>query len=412
MVTKVKHCRICKSAKIKTFLDLGPLPLPNGFLTSNQLNTKEQLYPLTVGVCTNCWLMQLTDVIDPELMFRNYVYIPSATKTRLTNFSEIVSEMTTLLPASDGLLAIDIGSNDGSLLLEFKKRNVRTLGIDLAENLARIAELKGIKTLNQSFDTKTATNIHKRYGSAHYITATNVVAHIHNLHDFFDAVSLLLDSTGIFCCEFPYALDLLNKYLFDTIYQEHLSYFTVTPLYKIIREHKLKVIEIKKTPIDGGALRIFLTKENTPYLEDKKGLQELLDLEKTEKLNSFTTYKNFAKHIGKLRMEIRKTLKKLKSKHKTIAGYAAAARGNILMSYCGIGKREIDFVVDSTPYKQGLYTPGHQLPIFPEEEILKKKPNYVFILAWNFAEEIIEKQQEYRKKGGRFIIPVPYVKFI
>ena len=351
-------------------------------------------------------------MVDPELMFRNYVYIPSASKTRLANFSEIVSEMITIIPTSDELLAIDIGSNDGSLLLEFKKRNVRALGIDLAENLAKIAELKGIKTLNQSFDTKTAKNIHKQYGLAHYITATNVVAHIHNLHDFFDAVSLLLDSAGIFCCEFPYALDLLNKYLFDTIYQEHLSYFTVTPLYKIIREHKLRAMQIKRTPIDGGALRVFLTKENAPYLGDKKGFQELLDLEKTEKLNSFATYTNFAKHIGKLRMEIRRTLKRLKTKHKTIAGYGAAARGNILMSYCGISNNEVDFVVDSTPYKQGLFTPGNHISVVAEEEILKKKPDFIFILAWNFAQEIIQKEKKFHNQGGKFIIPLPRIKIV
>lgn len=412
MTNTLKKCRICGSQKIHQFLNLGLMPLPNGFRSKKELSRKEKKYRLSVGVCQNCTLMQLIDVVDPKVMFKNYVYIPSASKTRITNFQGIVDELIKLYPPGPKSLAVDIGSNDGSLLVEFKKLGVTTLGIDPAENLSKIAVLKGIQTVNDYFSKALARKLIKSNGKAQFITATNVVAHIDNLHDFFAGIELLLQKEGVFLCEFPYVVDLLQKNLFDTIYQEHLSYFSVKPLVMVLQEHGLKICGIRRTAIDGGALRLLISKNSSSRQESTMAIADLLNLEKNLGLDQIKNYKKFGTKIKKLKKEISQTLSKLKKKGKTVVGYGASARGNILMNYCHIGRKELDFIVDSTPYKQGLYTPGTKIQILPEEEIIKRRPEYVLILAWNFAEEIMTKQKKYKNMGGKFIIPVPYVQII
>ena len=410
MLLKPKKCRICGSSNLFSFLDLGPMPLPNGFLTQDSIKEKEPVFSLTVGICNRCFLMQLVDIVSPKLMFKNYVYIPSASKTRLENFKQISEELIKNHKPTKYSMAVDIGSNDGSLLLEFKKLNIKTVGVDPAENLSKIAILKGINTLNTYFTHNVAKKIKKEMGTADYITATNVVAHINDLHNFFIGIHELLSSEGIFLCEFPYVLDLLQKNLFDTIYQEHLSYFAVGPLLKIIKEHKLKVISIRRTAMDGGALRLLITRRESRKTIASVSIDTLLKLEKKSKLNDLATYRDFEERVTLLKKDIRKTLISLKQKGKSIAAYGAAARGNILLNYCKIGRGQIDFIVDSTPYKQGLYTPGTKIQILPEEVLYKRKPDYVLILAWNFAEEIMNKQKRYKQEGGKFIIPVPRIK--
>ena len=406
----VKYCRICNSSDIHPFLDLGKVALPNAFLKDSQLNLSEPLFPLIAGFCQKCRLVQLMHIVDPEIMFKNYVYIPSASKTRLNNFKQIVDGVTEILSPKKNLLAVDIGSNDGSLLQEFKKIGVKTLGVDPAENLAKVSQLKGIEVYIGYFNFKTAKKIKSKFGSASYITATNVLAHIDDLHGVFRGARELLAKNGIFVCEFPYLVDLLEKKLFDTIYHEHLSYFAIYPLRKIVDKCGLKIIDVRRTLIDGGALRVSIARKDSDYPENSNSIKELTDLEDKLGLDIFETYKKFAGQVYKLKDDIRNLIFKLKKQNKSIAGYGASARGNILLSYSGIGNKQIDFIVDSTSYKQGLFTPGHHIPIYPEEELLNKKPDYTILLAWNFADEIVKKQSEYERLGGRFILPVPGVR--
>ena len=408
----VKNCRICNYTDIQPFLDLGKVALPNAFLKESQLSSSEPLFPLVVGFCQKCRLVQLIYTVEPEVMFKNYVYIPSASKTRLDNFEKIVEGVTNILRPDKNSLAVDIGSNDGSLLQEFKKIGVKTLGVDPAENLSKVSQLKGIEVFTGYFNFKTAKKIKNKFGSASYITATNVLAHIDDLHGVFRGVGELLSPNGIFVCEFPYLVDLLEKKLFDTIYHEHLSYFAIYPLIEIIDKCGLKIIDVLRTPIDGGALRVSIARKNSNYPEGSNSIKELTDLEDKLGLGNFGTYKKFAGQVYRLKDNIRNLIFKLKKKNKSIAGYGASARGNILLSYSGIGNKQVDFIVDSTSYKQGLFTPGHHIPIYPEEDLLKKKPDYTILLAWNFADEIVKKQSEYEKSGGRFILPVPEVKIL
>ena len=408
----VRNCRICNHPDIQPFLDLGKVALPNAFLKETQLSSSEPLFPLVAGFCQKCRLVQLIYTVDPEIMFKNYVYIPSASKTRLDNFKKIVEEATNILRPDKNSLAVDIGSNDGSLLQEFKKIGVKTLGVDPAENLAKVSQLKGIEVFTGYFNFKTAKKIKNKFGSASYITATNVLAHIDDLHGVFRGVKELLDKNGIFVCEFPYLVDLIEKKLFDTIYHEHLSYFSIYPLTKIIDKWGLRIIDVHRTPIDGGALRVSIARNDSDYPEGSNSIKELTDLEDKLGLGNFGTYKKFAGQVYRLKDNLRNLIFELKKKNKSIAGYGASARGNILLSYSGIGNKQVDFIVDSTSYKQGLFTPGHHIPIYPEEDLLKKKPDYTILLAWNFADEIVKKQSEYEKSGGRFILPVPEVKIL
>lgn len=410
MIKKVKYCRICNGIYFRTFLPLGDIPLPNAFLKSEDLEKKELRFPLNVCICNGCGLVQLREIVDSEIMFRNYVYIPSSSKTRMKNFSEITQQAIERLKLTEKSLVIDIGSNDGSLLSFFKGIGIRTLGIDPATNLAKVAELKGIKTINEYISTNLAKKIRKIKGPAKVITATNVVAHIDNLKDLFTAVEILLDNDGIFICEFPYFLDLIQNNQFDTIYHEHLSYFSIKPLLELLNRVKLQFVDIIRTPIDGGSLRVFLGKKGNPGLIKK--IRKLIAEEDNYGLYNINKLKSFAKHVREMKFDLKKTLSEIKMKKNTIAAYGAAAKGNILLNYCDISTSLITFAVDSTPYKQGLYTPGTHIPIFPESEIIKRMPDYTLILAWNFAAEIIEKEKKYQKAGGKFIIPVPKISIV
>ncbi len=411
MIKRIKQCRICKSLDIQRFLPLGNIPLPNGFLSKKDIVKPDPKYPLNAGLCNNCGLVQLMEVVSPEEMFKNYVYIPSSSKTRMNNFENIAREAIDMYHLKPPSLIIDIGSNDGSLLSYFKALSYNTLGIDPATNLAKIAELNGIRTINNYISVPLAKKIRKIHGPAKIVTATNVVAHINDLDDLLEAVALLLDQEGVFICEFPYLLDLIEKNQFDTIYHEHLSYFSIKPLLRLLNNSKLKLIQVKRTSIDGGSLRVYISKKTSTH-PISKDIIKMLNNEIKNGLYNKNTYIDFSDRVRKLCQKLKKTIKIIKKKGKTIAGYGAAAKGNILLNYSGIDHTLIDFIVDSTPYKQGLYTPGTHIPIMPETEIVKQKPDYVLILAWNFVKEIMNKQTKYHKSGGKFIIPVPAVTIV
>lgn len=391
-------------------MSLGPLPKPNGYLSEKKLDKKEPKYPLDIGRCTKCGLVQLTKIVRPDIMFENYKYIPSASKTMVKHFDSLAKEIINKHNLEKNNLVIDIGSNDGTLLKSFKKRGMKVLGIDPAENLADIANKEGVETLAEYFTSNVAEKVKKEYGKAKAITATNVVAHIADLQDLFKGIEILLDQNGVFVAEFPYLVDLLENIEFDTIYQEHLSYFSVKPLIHLVERYDLHLSDIQKIPVHGGSLRVFIKKGRKKKLSPS--VSGLLALEESKNIYSSKTYKEFVNEVEMKKKELITLLKKLKSEGYNIAGYGASARGNILMNYFGIDNKILDFIVDSTPYKQGLYTPGHHIPIRPEKELLEKMPEYALLLAWNFKDEILKKQEKYREKGGNFILIVPDVEIV
>lgn len=405
---RVKKCRICGGNDLYGFLSLGKMPIPNGFRNEEELKFQEEHYPLEVVVCEKCWLVQLSYIVSPKLMFKNYLYIPSTSSTMFMHFQAMAKDIISRYSIKNHDLVIDIGSNDGTLLGYFKEEEMRVLGIDPASNLAQVARMKGIDTIDDFFTGKLAKNLVKKYGKARIITATNVTAHIDDLHNLIKGIKELLDDEGLYITEFPYLVDLLEKNEFDTIYHEHLSYFSVHPLVKLFKQHSMHIIDILKSPVHGGSMRVYVAKKQSHYKPTKR-VYGYLKEEQLRKLDKKTTYGEFARRVKVIKRDLLSYLNKLKKEKKRIVGYGASAKGNVLLNYCSITNDLLDYVVDSIPYKQGKYTPGTHLPIYPESRLEKDQPDYALLLSWNFADEILQKQMRYREKGGQFIITIPYL---
>ncbi|CAN5117409.1 class I SAM-dependent methyltransferase [soil metagenome] len=406
--TKITHCRICSSEQLFPILSLGSMPIPNGFLKKEDLNRKEEKYPLEVCGCEACGLVQLRYIVDPAVMFGNYLYIPSASQTRINNFTKIAQEINEIIPLTENDLVVDVGSNDGSLLTAYKNLGIQILGVDPAENLVTIAKLHGIPTELGFFSPIMAKKIVKEYKKASVITATNVFAHIGDLHAFMKGVEILLADKGIFMVQFPYLLDLLRENQFDTIYHEHLSYFSLKPLLMLTEKTGLEIYDIIPDYLDGGSLKVLWKKKSNDALQvNQKHISVIQKLEEKYKLYERQTYEKFAKRVQLLKDKVIKKLDDLKKKQKTIVGYGAAAKGNVLLHYFDLSADTIQYLVDSTPYKQGLYTPGTHIPIFSESKISEDIPDYILILAWNFKEEIMKKNTQFTRHGGKFMIAIP-----
>ena len=410
-VKEVKKCRICGSQKLYKFLDLGTMPIPNGFLKKEDLLKLERNYELACQLCENCGLVHLTNVVNPKIMFSNYLYVTAQAKVMLNNLTNLAYQAYKDFRLDNSSLVCDIGSNDGSLLSLFKNLGTKVVGIDPAKNLAKAATANGIPTEVKLFGLNTAKIIKEKYGEAKVITALNVIAHIDNLHDLLQGISHLLSSDGYFITEFPYLLDLMEKSEFDTIYHEHLSYFSLRPWNYLISKYDFEIVDIQRRGIHGGSIR--LTHRKKPLRNPaSKNLKYLISLEEAAGLYDKKAYIQFAQSVINLKAELLKTLSRLKKQNKKIVGYGAAAKGNVLTNFFEIDDSILEYIVDSTPLKIGLYTPGMHIPIKPESTLLSDMPDYTLILAWNFADEIIEKQREYTKRGGKFIIPIPKVRII
>lgn len=405
----LKKCRICHSEQLYPFLSLGTMPIPNGFVLEENLKNEESHYPLGVCVCKKCWLVQLTHVIPPEIMFKNYLYIPSTSKTMLQHFKTLAQDTIQRFSLKPSDLVIDIGSNDGTLLGYFKEQEIKVLGIDPASNLALVSRLKGIDTIDDFFTQKLSKDIVHEKGSAKIITATNVVAHIDDLDDLLEGVKTLLHHDGIFICEFPYLLDLLSKNEFDTIYHEHLSYFSISPFMQLVKNHGMMIADVKRNAIHGGSIIVYIVNKGSKFTQEKS-VREFLTEEKLKKLDTIIPYKDFGRRVKVIRRDLVNYLKRLKKQGKRIVGYGASAKGNVLLNYCHIGPELLDYIVDSISYKQGRFTPGTHIPIYPESRLDKDTPDFALLLAWNFADEILQKQIKYRERGGQFIITIPYLR--
>ncbi|MFW9856166.1 MAG: class I SAM-dependent methyltransferase [Candidatus Thorarchaeota archaeon] len=328
----------------------------------------------------------------------------STSRSMQLNLKELALEALKEFKLNGNNLVIDIGGNDGTLLSNFKKSGVKTLNIEPATNIALLSEKKGINTINKFVSVDTANEIVKKYGKAKIVTATNVFAHINNLNEFLESLDVMLQEDGIFIFEVPYLIDLLEKTAFDTIYHEHLSYFSVKPLCTLFDKFSMCLFRVKRMAIHSGSIRVFVSK--TPR-EVEKSVTELLKLEEKHKLNSLDPYFGLKRKVEKTKLELISLLRDLKSQGKDIVGYGAAAKGNTLLNYCKIGAEYLDYIIDNTPFKQGLYSPGMHLPIKPPSAFLRHKPDYALILAWNWAKEIMNKEKEYKSLGGKFILPLP-----
>ncbi|MDO8657840.1 MAG: class I SAM-dependent methyltransferase [Candidatus Levybacteria bacterium] len=380
---KITECRICESKNLKSIFSLGKQPLANNLLSSFDAPT--QSYPLELVQCQHCTFIQLSYIAPKEAMFDNYFYIPSLSTTYLAHFKEITELLITQLNLKKNDFVVDIGGSDGSLLEFFKDRGMSVLNVEPAKNIT-----SKVLKLNKYFGKETAREIVKKYGKAKLATATNVFAHIDDLHTFIEALDILLDDEGVFFAQFPDVRNLLKENQFDTIYHEHLSYFTYEPLYHLFANSPLEIFKIESSEIHGGSMRIYTRKR--------------------PKLLSHFIY-----NVKLIKKDLNGYLREQKLEGKTIAGFGAAAKGVVLLNYCDIDNKIIDFVADGTPYKQGKFIPGMLIPVKKEEELAKVTPDIVLILAWNFKEEIIAKVRGFYKGTGKkatFVVPIPKVEII
>ncbi len=407
----MKQCRLCKSNDLKLFLSLGRTPLANSFLEEKQLEQPEEFYPLNVCFCKSCGFVQLAEVVLPEKMFKNYIYVTSTSSEAREHYKNLVNDAMEMFKLPKNSLVVEFASNDGTLLKNFKKFEIRVLGVEPAENIAPMAEASRIETINDFFNRKVAKNIVNSKGKASMIIGTNVFAHIDNLDEIMKSFQILLDDEGVIIIESPYLVDFFEKTEYDTIYHEHVSYLSMIPIVKFFDMYGFKIFDVKRTKIHGGSIRIFASKINSKFKETKK-LSELLLLEKNIGLDTIKPHLDFALNVQKSRVKLLELLYKLKLEGKKIIGYGAAAKGNTLLNYCNIGADMLDYIADKSPLKQGKYTPGTNIPVVSPDRILENHPDYMLILAWNFAEEIMKEQHKFKERGGKFIIPVPEAKII
>jgi SAM-dependent methyltransferase len=410
-VKKIAKCRVCAKNNFTKVFNFGPTPLANEFLKKEQLDLSEDFYPLEVYRCNNCFFLELGHVVNPKILFGNYVYVSSTSQVFKDHFNKFARDVYSQFHLDSNSLVIDIGSNDGILLKPFKRMGVKVLGIEPATQIADVAKKEGIDTEAKFFNVELAKKIVKKKGHTDVVSATNVFAHIDDLDEVINGLKILLKEEGIFIIEAPYLVDFIKKKYFDLVYHEHLSYWSVDSLIKLFKRFDMEVFDVKKVPVHGGSIRVFV-KRLTASHEKTSRVKRFLDLENSMKLKDISTYSTYVKGVYANRAKLVSLLTRLKLENKKIAAYGAPAKGNTLLNFFGIGPELIDYVVDDSQWKQGLYTPGKRIPVVSSRSIYEDSPDYLLILAWNFADSIMKNHSKYKQNGGKFIIPVPKPKII
>jgi|GEM_PF-71151 UDP-glucuronate decarboxylase len=403
---KIIRCRLCNNPKLTRVITLDPTPPANAFLKKVDLSRKEYKYPLIVNYCPKCGQLQLSHVVSPDILFKKYVYASSTSKLFIEHFEKYAKEVFDRFHLDKQSFVIDIGSNDGILLKPFKKLGVKVLGIDPAVDIAKKATAEGIPTWPNFFDLKLTKKITAKYQKADIVTANNVFAHINDLDQLTKSVFSVLKDEGVFTIEFPYLINFLKDNLFDTIYHEHLSYLSIRPLISFFKKHGMEIFDVKQVETHGGSIRVFV-KKTSGKQPVCKSVNIFVNNEIKNGLSETRTYLNFAKKIESNKDELVKMLATIKKSGKKIVGYGAPAKGNTLLNYFRVDSSVLDYIVDDSPYKQGLYTPGTHIPVVPASYLKKDRPDYVLILAWNYAAALIKKMDELKKEGVGFIIPAP-----
>jgi len=404
------RCIVCESGEPEEFLDLGETALANGFLRREELSRPQPKYPLRAGFCRACGHVQLMDRVPPAEMFADYLYLSSASETlkdHLWGLSDWVTRRASL-SAED--LVIDIGCNDGTLLKGFRRYGVKVLGVDPAKNLADYAKNSGIPRFVGFFNSQTAPQIVRKWGKARIITATNTFPHIPDLADFLEGIQTALAPEGQFVIEAHYLADMLEQRAFDTIYHEHVSYWALGPMTRLFEAHGMQVVYAQRLPIHHGQLRVVVQRKGEGKADPSVG--KILERERQRRIGEFETYRLFAEKVQEIKRELKTTLLSLQRQGKKVVGYGAPAKGNTLLGFLEIGPDLLEYIVDKSPLKQGRFTPGHHIPVVPTERLLKDQPDVVLLLAWNFTDEILAQQQEYRRRGGKFILPIPEVRIV
>ena len=399
-------CRVCGKEDWLDVLSFGPMPLANNYLAPALSYDGEPRFPMDVIVCRSCWLMAIRQVVSPDVLYRHYVYISSDSRQILTHMHDVANLAATRFKLPAGSLVIELGSNIGTQLEVFRNMGMRVLGVDPARNLADLANAKGLETLLEFFGEGLARTILARYGHPRLILGRHVFAHIDDLTDVIQGAKRLLDPTGLFAVEVPYLLDLLRGNQFDTIYHEHLSYFSVGTLRRLFERHDLRVVDIARFAVHGGSIVVFVGQAEGRW-PSGQAVCEFEEQEVRSGLTNEVAYQRFAERSSRTIRELGALVRRLVGQGNRVAGYGAPAKGNTLLNACGLTARDLQYVSDTTEFKQGRVLPGTHVPVVSPAYAREHPPDYFLLLPWNYAKEIIGREQPLLQKGIRFIVPIP-----
>ena len=393
-----------------TFVDLGMSPLCESYVSRDQLNKMEPFYPLHAYVCEKCFLVQLDEYVSPEHIFTEYAYFSSYSDSWVQHMKRYCDAIVDRLKLDTKSFVVEVASNDGYLLQHFVAKKIPVLGIEPAANIARVAEEKGIPTLVKFFGEKTASELARENKNADLIAGANVLAQVPDVNDFVQGLKILLKPRGVITIEFPHLMRLMEENQFDTIYHEHFSYFSFITAERIFAAHGLTLFDVEELPTHGGSLRIYARNTSDHSKPISPRATELRTREEAAGFTHLERYSSFAEQVKETKRKLLEFLIVVKRQGKTIVGYGAPGKGNTLLNYCGIRSDFIDYTVDRNAYKQGKFLPGTHIPILHPDKIRETKPEYVFILPWNFKDEIMRQISYIRGWGAQFIVPIPEVK--
>jgi SAM-dependent methyltransferase len=409
MSGRISACRSCGSPDLHLALSLGAMPLANALPAPEQLAQPDARYPLDLVFCPRCTLVQITETVPPETLFREYLYFSSYSETMLQHARALAARCIEARSLDARSLVVELGSNDGYLLQYFAGQGIPVLGIEPARNVAAVANARGIRTLGEFFGTRVAEAL-RQERPADLLVANNVLAHVADHHDVLEGIRLLLDDDGVAVIEVPYVKDMIDRCEFDTIYHEHLCYFSGTALARLLEPHRLIIADVQRIPVHGGSLRITAAHQDRAL--PSPAVQALLADEAAWGVHRLATYSALGEKASSVRASLRALVSSLKQDGRRLAAYGAAAKATVMLNYCGIGREILDFVVDRSPHKQGRFVPGVRVPIAPPARLLADRPDYTLLLAWNLTDEVLEQETSYRHAGGRFIVPIPNVRVV
>ncbi len=402
-----ESCRMCEEGSLTKAMSLTPTPPGNDFLTKEELGRDEPVYPLDLYFCEACHHIQLGHVVDPKILYqKNYSYVSATSAYFVNHLKHYAKDMVERFDLKPGDLAVDIGSNDGTCLSFFKDKGMKVVGVDPATEIAGKATENGIDTIADFFGYRLAVELRKKYGTAKFITSHNACAHIDNLFDVVKGVEHWLDADGVFVLEVGYFVDVYSNTWFDTVYHEHVDYHTVAPFEKLFNRVGMELISVERISPQGGSIRVMAQKKGGIIKRDDS-VDELIALEAKLGLDKAETLHKLNHKISQVRDKLHNLIHSLKADGKSIAGFGAPTKATTLMAHFGLDATVLDFIVDDNPLKQGLFTPITHIPVLSADALYKMKPDYVIILAWNFAEPIMQMHKKYSEQVGQFILPMP-----